>query len=99
MKRRKSFVRRHIIAISFLVVIAIYSGVMTFQKQEKLNELRIKSEAALTEIERLERELDSKQYELNKIDNLDFVERIAREKLKMVRPNEVYFQMMYGKEE
>lgn len=99
MKRRKSFVRRHIIAISFLVAIAIYSGVMTFQKQEKLHELKMRSEAALIEIERLERELDSKRYELARIDNPDFVERIAREKLKMVRPNEVYFQMMYGKEE
>jgi cell division protein DivIC len=99
MKRRKSFVRRHIIAIFFLIIIAIYSVVSTVTKIDRLNELRNESEATIVAIEAKEMELKTKQYELSKVGDLDFVEKFAREKLKMVKPNEIFFQMMSGNEE
>lgn len=96
MRKRKSFLRRHIVAVTFFVLVAVYSVTATWTKQDKLNELRAKSEAAIEQIQQLEMELKDQEYQQDKMDDPDFVERFVREKLKMVRPNEVHFEMMYG---
>lgn len=93
MKRRKSFFKRHFIALTILLLVAVYSVSMTMAKQQKLDELRLKSDLAVAKIQQLEMTLKDKEYELNKTDDLDYIEKFARENLKMVFPNEVYFQM------
>lgn len=95
MKRRKSFMRRHIIAISFLILVAAYSITSTLHKQNTLNDLELTSQETIAEIERLEMVLREHELELSKVDTLDYVERYARERFKMVKPDEIYFQMIY----
>jgi cell division protein FtsB len=97
MKRRKSFVKRHIIALTVLLIVAIYSVVTTFSKQQTLNDLRRESDQAVARIQALEITLKETQNDLEELDELDFIEKKAREQFKMVRPNEVYFQMMKNK--
>ncbi|MBN2794442.1 MAG: septum formation initiator family protein [Clostridia bacterium] len=97
MKRRKSFLKRHFIALTILLLVGVYSVSVTFVKQQRLDELRVKSDLAVAKIQQLEMTLKDKEYELNKTADLDYVEKFARENLKMVYPNEVYFQMTKNK--
>lgn len=99
MKKRRSFFRRHSIAIGILVIVAIFSVTTTLMKQEKYDELKQSGEEYLAEIEALEIKLKRVQNDLEEIDSLDFVEKYARETLKMVSPDEVYFQIHYTDEE
>lgn len=99
MKKRRSFFRRNSIAIGILVIVAIFSVTQTLSKQEKYNQLRDQGEKYIAEIEELERQLKQHQEKLDRVDTLEFVEEYAREKLKMVSPDEVYFQIYYSDEE
>ncbi|MBI9014011.1 MAG: cell division protein FtsL [Clostridiales bacterium] len=99
MKKRRSFLRRHSISIGILVIVAIFSVASTLNKQELYNELKQQGETYITEIDKLERELKQYQEDLERVETLEFVEEYAREKLKMVSPNEIYFQIHYASDE
>lgn len=99
MKRRRSFFRRHSIAIGILIIVAIYSVTSTISKQDLYKQLTIQGDEYMAEIELLERNLKQYQDQLDKIDTLEFVEEYARETLKMVSPDEIYFQIYYSNEE
>lgn len=99
MKKRRSFLRKNSIAIGILVIVAIYSVTSTILKQDLYKELKIQGDEYMAEIEALERTLNQYQDQLDKIDTLEFVEEYARETLKMVSPDEIYFQIYYSNEE
>ena len=99
MKKRRSFLRRNSIAIGILVIVAIYSVTSTILKQDLYKELKIQGDEYMAEIEALERTLNQYQDQLDKIDTLEFVEEYARETLKMVSPDEIYFQIYYSNDE
>ena len=99
MKKRRSFLRKNSIAIGILVIVAIYSVTSTILKQDLYKELKIQGDEYMAEIEALERTLNQYQDRLDKIDTLEFVEEYARETLKMVSPDEIYFQIYYSNEE
>jgi cell division protein FtsB len=99
MKKRRSFLRKNSIAIGILVIVAIYSVTSTILKQDLYKELKIQGDEYMAEIEALERTLNQYQDQLDKIDTLEFVEEYARETLKMVSPDEIYFQIYYSNDE
>lgn len=99
MKKRRSYLRKNSIAIGILVIVAIYSVTSTILKQDLYKELKIQGDEYMAEIEALERTLNQYQDQLDKIDTLEFVEEYARETLKMVSPDEIYFQIYYSNEE
>lgn len=95
MKRRRSFFKRHFIAIAVLVLVGVYSITNTLEKEMTLRQMMDESDAYLKEIQALETELDAYNRKLDEVDTLDYMEKNAREKLKMVRPDEIYFQVIY----
>ncbi len=99
MKSKGSLINRNIIAVTVLVIIAVISGKISFDKQKKFDELELEREAYLKTIESLELELESKKKELDEIDSSEFIEKYAREVLRMVKPNELYFKTYYPEDE
>lgn len=99
MKKRKSFIKRHMIGIIFLLLVGVYSGYSVYEKQQTLKALANTSEERIEEIRLLKENIDRLESDIEQMDTLDFAEKYAREKFKMVRPDEIYFQMLYNYEE
>jgi|LGOV01.1.fsa_nt_gb cell division protein FtsB len=99
MKKRRSFVKRHTISIGILVIVAIFSVRTTLQKQDLYDKLVAQGDDYIAEIDELERTLKEYQNELEQVDTLEFVEQYARETLKMVSPDEIYYQIYFTDEE
>lgn len=99
MKKRRSFVKRHTISIGILVIVAIFSVRTTLQKQDLYDKLVAQGDDYIAEIDELEQTLKEYQNELEQVDTLEFVEQYARETLKMVSPDEIYYQIYFTDEE
>lgn len=99
MKKRRSFVKRHTISIGILVIVAIFSVRTTLQKQDLYDKLVSQGDDYIAEIDELEQTLKEYQNELEQVDTLEFVEQYARETLKMVSPDEIYYQIYFTDEE
>lgn len=99
MKKRRSFFRRHVIAITFIVLVAIYSATSTLMKEIDLQKLVSEGDLYVEKIRKLEDELNTERRKLEKIDTLKFIEEKARERYKMVKPDEIYFQMTFDEKE
>jgi cell division protein FtsB len=98
MKKRRSFFKRHIILISILILASVYSLVEVTRKEIKKSELEEQSLVYQSRIEDLEDQLTDLQAKESEHGTLEFVERYARERFKMVKPDEIYFQMQKGKD-
>jgi cell division protein FtsB len=98
MKKRRSFFRRHIIAITFILLVGVYSLTSFVVKEMEYRSLKSDGQQYLERIKELEEDLRAEQRNLEKIDTLKFIEEEARETYKMVRPDEIYFQMTYDKD-
>ena len=82
------------------IVISLYA-IFTFIKQEisikKLNLEKAQSEEKLKQLNSQKKELEDK---VKKTDSVEYIEKIAREELKMVKPNEmIYIDRNKHKEE
>ncbi len=93
----KLFVFKFIIVSLFILVFA-FSLSSTINKRKMYNELKAKGDDYLEEIKSLELILQNYKNELEDINSLKYVEEYARETLKMVGPNEIYFQINYENE-
>lgn len=99
MKKRRSFFRRHFIAISFLIAVLAFSAYSTFQKEIMRQDLLDKEAQYLEEIEAKKAELKELERDIERIGTLEYIEEYAREELKMVAPEEYYFQIYYDEED
>lgn len=99
MKSKKSIIKKNSIAILILIVVAVISGVKTLSKEISYRELKVTEQEYLSEIRKLKEVKSDKEKDLNNVDTLEFVEKFAREKLKMVKPNEVYFIINYSEDD
>lgn len=95
MKKRRSFIGRHSISVGILVIVAIFSVASTLSKQVLYDGLQKQGDTYLIQIDVLERTLKQYEEDLERVETLEFVEEYAREKLKMVSPDEIYFQIHY----
>ncbi len=65
---------------------------MTLVRQEiKLRELRYEESNLLSEVEKLNEDIVELEVELEESGDIAYVEKIAREKLKMVKSNEIIY--------
>lgn len=99
MKKRRSFFRRHIIAIMILVFVIAYASYSTLQKELIRQDLLDKEAEYLEEIEAKKDELKELERDIERIGTLEYIEEYAREELKMVAPEEYYFQIYYDDRE
>ena len=86
-KKKRVLKKRHLILIVIGVyLIAFFSmeafDIYSLKKQQK--ELQLK-------VQQLEEEKAKLEEEYNNINNLEYIEKMARENLKMVKPNEILY--------
>ncbi len=91
MKKKKAVVKRNKYLILFLVVFLSYVGYSVVQTEIKIQELRAKETTLKEELMKLTEEKESLTQQLEESKSLESIERIAREKLKMVKTNEVIY--------
>jgi len=91
MKGTSRFLKRNRVVVLFAVAFLIYVGI-TFVRQEiKLRQLHAEEAACQSEIVLLKEDVDELEEELENASSPETIERIAREKLKMVKPNEIIY--------
>lgn len=88
------FLRRHFFSIVVLFFLVGYYIVMTTTTAGKISEMKKQGDALRTEIAQKQQDLARVKdyYELSQTP--EFVEKIAREKLKMVKPNEIIYYIL-----
>lgn len=92
MKKRKArFFRRNWLMILIFTVIIGYYAFNMVQTEQKLKTYQATQETLMAEIETLEREINRLADEYAYSQTPEAIEKIAREKLKMVKPNEIIY--------
>lgn len=98
MSKKKFFFKRNQITFVFLIVFMVYVSV-TFVRQEiKLRELKFDESNLVAEIQMLNSDIIKLEEEIEATQGLTYVEKLAREKLKMVKPNEIIYIIQEPKE-
>lgn len=86
-KRRKGFRIVHLLLLCLL----IYTLVVVSHQRSMMNDLRAKKEVIESEISSLNKDIDVLNKEISKSGTLEFIEKIAREDLGMVKPREIIY--------
>ena len=80
-----------IIIIALVVLAAGYIFFALIEQQADINQLKREKQAVLEEIEKEEKDLKKMQQLSKQTQSLDYIEKQAREKLGMVRPDETVY--------
>ncbi|MDY0235859.1 MAG: septum formation initiator family protein [Gudongella sp.] len=86
-KRKKGFRIVHLLLLCLLV----YSLVVFSHQRRMMKDLATKKINIETEISGLERDIDALNEEIGKSGTLEFIEKVAREDLGMVKPREIIY--------
>ena len=80
-----------ILAVSLLVLVVFFSSLIlqTYREYKNFKVRELKIEAQLTQARK---ELEYKEMYLNLLEDPDFLERVARERLGYARPDELLFR-------
>lgn len=90
-KKRKKFFKRNRISIIMTLIVVSYLSIVLINQQIKLHELKKEEAKTLSRIRELETIKGELEKKIEQGDDLDFIEKVAREKLKMVKPNEIIY--------
>ncbi|HAS73956.1 MAG TPA: hypothetical protein DCS67_07410 [Clostridiales bacterium UBA8960] len=90
-KRKAKFIKRNWLIIIIILIVGGYYTFNMIKTEQKLAEYHAIQEALKAEIESLEREINRLVDEYAYSQTPDAIEKIAREKLKMVKPNEIIY--------
>ncbi len=86
-KKRKKFKLIHgIFLFVFLYITLIY-----YNQHKLLKELEAKRDKNILEVEKINTEIRELEAQIENSDSLEFVEKIAREELGMVKPREIIY--------
>jgi len=86
-KKRKLFKKRHWILVAIGIYLVAFFSIQAYQiydLKKQQNNLKVK-------IEKLEIEKRELEVKYSNINNLEYIEEMARENLRMVKPNEVLY--------
>lgn len=86
-RKKKSFKIRH----ALLLFLFIYVALIYYKQNKMLNELEAKEEQKQVEIHQLKSEIKELDFQISNSDSLEFIEKIAREDLEMVKPREIIY--------
>jgi len=90
-KIKRKFFRRNRVTILIILIILGYYAYNMYQTDLKLKEYKATQLDLKSEIESLERDINRLVDEYAYSQTPEAVEKIAREKLKMVKPNEIIY--------
>lgn len=86
-KKKKGIRITHV----FLLLIVLYISVVMSNQRKLAKNLDLKKKNLEDEISNLEYDIDTLNNELSDSDSLEFIEKIAREELGMVKPKEIIY--------
>lgn len=86
-KRKKKFRLIHM-TICFLL---IYITLIFWNQRKLMQELQVKMRSNMLEVQNLEKEIESLNKEIESSDTLQFIEKVARDDLGMVKPREIIY--------
>lgn len=90
-KMKRKFFKRNRVTILIILIILGYYAYNMYQTDLKLKEYKEAQVELRSEIESLERDINRLADEYAYSQTPEAVEKIAREKLKMVKPNEIIY--------
>lgn len=91
MARKRHFIKRNRFFMGLVLLFSLYIGTTLVRQEIRLLELREEERQVSTEIAALSEEIGVLQEDLKATQSLAFSEKIAREKLKMVKPDEIVY--------
>ncbi|RKD20925.1 cell division protein FtsL [Caminicella sporogenes DSM 14501] len=89
--KKKSFLKRNRIHIIICLILFIYLSITMIKQEIKIRELKNEEKQALKQVNELKMKIKDMKKNIEKSDSKEFVEKVAREKLKMVKPNEIIY--------
>jgi cell division protein FtsL len=90
-KKKTGIIKRNRYVFIFVVIFSIYVAVTLVRQEVQYRSLKAEEETYLKEIDSLNIEIAKLEKELESNKDLKSIEKIAREKLKMVKPNEIIY--------
>lgn len=90
MAKQKKKMRFRLIHLAIIIVF-IYVAVVFNKQRILMNDLEEQRAKAEEEILHLEDEIETLKYEIENSESLEFVEKVARDELGMVKPREIIF--------
>jgi len=90
-KKRSKFIRRNRLTLLLLILVGFYFVYNMVQADQKLQELEVTKAELNENITDLEHEINRLEDEYAYSKTPEAVEKIAREKLKMVKPDEIIY--------
>lgn len=90
-KNKWRFVRRNKIGLMVFLVIAVYTSITMIKQHIKLQELVEEEQRIQEEIKTLHEEIKAVKGKIEESDNPELIEKAARDKLKMVKQNEIIY--------
>tara|TARA_B100000965_G_scaffold352108_1_gene327104 strand:+ start:720 stop:1037 length:318 start_codon:yes stop_codon:yes gene_type:complete len=98
-KRKKgSFVKRNRIAILVLSFLLLYLSITIVNQEMKLRDLQQEGDQLQNRVDELNKEVSKMEKKVEESASLEFIEKTAREKLKMVKQNEIIYIIQDEKE-
>lgn len=91
MKKKKSFLKRNRYMVLLSIVFAVYISTALINQELQYRKLRAEESDYLQQIELLNEEVERLEVRLESNQDPQAIEKIAREKLKMVKPNEIIY--------
>lgn len=86
-KQKQKFKIRH----ALIIFLFIYIALIYYNQNKLLHELEAKEETKIAEIEELKGEIKQLNAQISTSDSLEFIEKIAREDLGMLKPREIIY--------
>lgn len=92
MRKRKGAWRPSSIILPLLLIVLVwYLGSSAIEMAQVRRDKAITIRRNREEIARMERDIQELEQEIKKSDTMDYVEKVAREELGMVKPREIIF--------
>lgn len=91
MARKRSIIHRNRLLMGLVVLFLIYIGAIFVRQEVSIRQLKAEEIQVKAQLSSLNEEIQLLQEDLEASQSLSYVEKIAREKLKMVKPDEVVY--------
>ncbi len=91
MAKGRHLIKRNLFFMTLVLLFSLYIGTTLIRQEIRIHELRQEAIEVAGETEALTGEISLLKEDLEASKSLDFAEKIAREKLKMVKPDEIVY--------
>ncbi len=91
MAKRRHIIKRNRFFMGLVLLFSLYIGTTLVRQEVKIHELRQEEKQVSGQLAGLNEEIGVLKEDLEASQSLEFSEKIAREKLKMVKPDEIVY--------